>query len=53
MRVDEEEAAEKKKVDALAGLLVETDKSGDDRESSSTKERDLDRDLKRKRERTL
>lgn len=52
MRANEKEAAEKKKADALAGLLVETGKSGDAGGSSSTRERDLDRELKRKRERT-
>jgi len=52
MRANEKKTSEKRKADALAGLLVETGKSGDVGGSSSTRERDLYRELKRKRERT-
>ncbi len=52
MRANEKEAAEKKKANALVGLLVETGKSSNTSGSSAIRERDLDRELKRKRERT-
>ena len=48
-RAEEHQAAEKKKADALAGKLVETGKTADVVESSSSRQRDLERELKRKR----
>ena len=51
-RAEEHEVAEKKKADALAGKLVETGKTVDVVQTSSSRERAFERELKRKRERT-